>query len=135
MTIEYLILHSDDHFESHLPVNGLYHFKKGLENQSSRFELRSYMYEVFLEKILVPGEEPDQLNCCKEAVAGSLLTCRSDCSFMQIELQAKLLNYFLGSNKSNINQTQYNSTGNPIWGDNFECCFKLKAQSSNISFH
>jgi hypothetical protein len=25
--------------------------------------------------------------------------------FEQIELQAKLLNYFLGSNKSNINQT------------------------------
>jgi len=27
-------------------------------------------------------------------------------SFEQIELQAKLLNYFLGSNKSNINQTR-----------------------------
>jgi hypothetical protein len=26
--------------------------------------------------------------------------------FEQIELQAKLLNYFLGSNKSNINQSQ-----------------------------
>jgi len=26
--------------------------------------------------------------------------------FEQIELQAKLLNYFLGSNKSNINQTE-----------------------------
>jgi len=36
------------------------------------------MYEVFLEKSLVPGGGPDQLNSCKEAGAGSLLTCRSD---------------------------------------------------------
>jgi len=28
----------------------------------------------------------------------------------QIELQAKLLNYFLGSNKSNINQNTVNET-------------------------
>ena len=26
-------------------------------------------------------------------------------------------------------------TANPTWGDIFECCFKLKAQSSNVSFH
>jgi len=33
--------------------------------------------------------------------------------FEQIELQAKLLNYFLGSNKSNINQTRL-STYKPV---------------------
>ena len=31
--------------------------------------------------------------------------------FLQIELQAKLLNYFLGSNKSNINQTAQQHRG------------------------
>jgi len=33
-------------------------------------------------KFCVPGGGPDQLNRCKEAAAGSLLTCRSDCSFI-----------------------------------------------------
>jgi len=36
------------------------------------------MYEVFREKFRVPGGGPDQLNCCKEAAAGSLLTCSLD---------------------------------------------------------
>jgi len=42
----------------------------------------SYMYKVFREKFRIPGGGPDQLNCCKEAAAGSLLTCRSSCSFV-----------------------------------------------------
>jgi len=33
-------------------------------------------------KFRVPGGEPNQLNRCKEAAAGSLLTCRSSCSFI-----------------------------------------------------
>jgi len=32
------------------------------------------MYEVFLEKFRVQGGGPDQLNRCKEAAAGSMLT-------------------------------------------------------------
>ena len=32
--------------------------------------------------------------------------CAHESEIEQIELQAKLLNYFLGSNKSNINQSQ-----------------------------
>jgi len=33
-------------------------------------------------KFRVPGGGNDQLNSCKEAAAGSLLTCRSGCSFI-----------------------------------------------------
>ena len=43
------------------------------------------------------------------AVCCSVLQCVAECCSKlqceQIELQAKLLNYFLGSNKSNINQS------------------------------
>jgi len=33
------------------------------------------MYQVFREKFRVPGGGADQLNRCKEAAAGSMLTC------------------------------------------------------------
>jgi len=46
--------------------------------------------------------EHGSLQACLCVCAGQLLMYYS--SFEQIELQAKLLNYFLGSNKSNINQ-------------------------------
>jgi len=40
--------------------------------------------------------------------------------FEQIELQAKLLNYFLGSNKSNINQSVRFFNGTP-WHIHVKC--------------
>jgi len=40
------------------------------------------MYEVFFEEFRVPRGGPDQLKRCKEAAAGSLLTCRSSFSFI-----------------------------------------------------
>jgi len=41
-----------------------------------------YMNQVFREKSRVPGGGPDQLNRYKEAAAGSMLTCSSNCSFI-----------------------------------------------------
>jgi len=48
--------------------------------------------------------------------------------FEQIELQAKLLNYFLGSDKSNINQTLYNLKEHSIIG-NSTISFRQKLDS------
>ena len=42
------------------------------------------------------------VHICDTLAAGCAHMCT--CTVEQIELQAKLLNYFLGSNKSNINQ-------------------------------
>jgi len=41
-----------------------------------------YMNQVFLQKFRVPRGGPAQLNRCKEAAAGSMLTCSSNCSFI-----------------------------------------------------
>jgi len=38
-------------------------------------------HEVFLENFRVPGGGHDQLIRCKEAAAGSLLTCRLSCKY------------------------------------------------------
>jgi len=47
----------------------------------------------------------------------------------QIELQAKLLNYFLGSNKSNINQTTHRAVrGQP------ECNFSILGRNPRGGF-
>ena len=42
---------------------------------------RNTLY-MFRGKFRVPGGGPDQLNRCKEAAAGSMLTCSLNCSFI-----------------------------------------------------
>jgi len=51
---------------------------------STRCSLRKFRTctRCSLRKFHVPAGGPDQLNRCKEAAAGSLLTCRSSCSFI-----------------------------------------------------
>jgi len=62
---------------------------------------RTHNYPVYNQEHL-----PWRLSCLGKCIVRSTLTNTSNLKrFEQIELQAKLLNYFLGSNKSNINQS------------------------------
>jgi len=66
-----------------------------------------YVCVVCTSAIRVCGRFYRDRQCQFVAMCCSVLQCIAVCCsvlFEQIELQAKLLNYFLGSNKSNINQ-------------------------------
>jgi len=77
-------------------------------------ELRGVMHELhvgrgFLYPPALPATAAIWGKCTDKEVTSTLSFLRQELLLEQIELQAKLLNFFLGSNKSNINQSRRNS--------------------------